>query len=60
MKKFIDKLTDNGSEARVDQALFLFLKFMQGLVPTIDYDFTTEVTFGGKKSSGSISKNKIG
>jgi len=46
MKKFVDKL---GSETRVDQALFLFLKFMQGLVPTIDYDFTMEV---GKRTSG--------
>ena len=45
MKKFVDKLTEDGSVARVDQALFIFLKFMQGLVPTIDYDFTMEVKF---------------
>jgi len=54
MKKFVDKLTADGSEARVDQALFIFLKFMQGLVPTIDYDFTMEVKFtGGKNRSNS-------
>lgn len=51
MKKFIDKLTEDGSEARVDQALFVFLKFMQGLLPTIDYDFTMEVNFADKSSS---------
>ena len=53
MKKFVDKLTEDGSEARVDQALFIFLKFMQGLVPTIDYDFTMEVKFGNKRPSSS-------
>jgi ubiquitin-like-conjugating enzyme ATG3 len=50
MKKFVDKLTADGSVARVDQALFIFLKFMQGLVPTIDYDFTMEVKFSEKPS----------
>ena len=30
MKKFIDRIASNGSEARIDQALFIFLKFMQG------------------------------
>jgi len=48
MKKFVDKLSSDGSQARVDQALFIFLKFMQGLVPTIDYDFTMEINFSGK------------
>ncbi|KAH9248522.1 hypothetical protein BASA81_013848 [Batrachochytrium salamandrivorans] len=46
MKKFIDKLSGgNGADAKVDQAMFVFLKFMQGLVPTVDYDFTVEVNF---------------
>lgn len=49
MKKFVEKLTSDGSKARVDQALFIFLKFMQGLVPTIDYDFTMEVKLGDKE-----------
>ena len=44
-------MTEDGSEARVDQALFVFLKFMQGLLPTIDYDFTMEVNFGGGKGA---------
>ena len=56
MKKFVDKLTEDGSEARVDQALFIFLKFMQGLVPTIDYDFTMEVKFSGRKPSSNTTK----
>ena len=56
MKKFVDKLTEDGSEARVDQALFIFLKFMQGLVPTIDYDFTMEVKFSARKPSSNTTK----
>lgn len=43
MKKIFDNMTSDGSEARVDQALFIFLKFMQGLIPTIVYDFTLDV-----------------
>jgi ubiquitin-like-conjugating enzyme ATG3 len=30
-------------EVRVDQYLFLFLKFIQSVIPTIDYDHTMEV-----------------
>ena len=46
-------MTSDGSEARVDQALFIFLKFMQGLIPTIVYDFTLDVKL--KPSEGSAS-----
>ncbi|KAJ1568511.1 E2-like enzyme [Nowakowskiella sp. JEL0078] len=42
MKKIIDHLVENGkeNELRVDQYLFLFLKFMSAVLPTIDYDYT--------------------
>lgn len=43
MKKFIDYLSGGGKKARADQYLFLFLKFLQSVIPTIDYDFTTQV-----------------
>ncbi|TPX33315.1 hypothetical protein SmJEL517_g03711 [Synchytrium microbalum] len=44
MKRIIDHLVDEGkeSELRVDQYLLLFLKFMSSVLPTIDYDYTTE------------------
>jgi len=32
----------------MDQYLFIFLKFLQSMVPTIDYDFTVEVEVGGE------------
>lgn len=46
MKRIIANLKEPGqehSEIRSDQYLFLFLKFIQSVVPTIDYDHTIEV-----------------
>jgi len=40
MKKICDRLAQNGKELRVDQYMFLFLKFISAVIPTIDYDFT--------------------
>ncbi|EGG18311.1 autophagy protein 3 [Cavenderia fasciculata] len=42
MKKLITKQCENGKEPRVDQYLFLFLKFISVVIPTIEYDFTLE------------------
>lgn len=43
MKKLSEMLTAGGAEPRVDQYLFLFLKFMQAAIPTMEYDFTMSV-----------------
>lgn len=32
-----------GTEPRTDQYLFIFLKFLASVIPTVEYDFTTEV-----------------
>ncbi|EAL68846.2 autophagy protein 3 [Dictyostelium discoideum AX4] len=42
MKKLVDRQSENGKEPRVDQYLFLFLKFISVVIPTIEYDFTLE------------------
>lgn len=42
MKKLVDKQSENGKQPRVDQYLFLFLKFISVVIPTIEYDFTLE------------------
>jgi len=42
MKNIIDTLQENGVEAQVHQALFVFLKFISSVVPTIEYDFTMD------------------
>jgi len=45
IKRIIDMMED-GREAskamRPDQALFLFLKFISSVIPTVEYDFTMD------------------
>ena len=46
MKKIIDRLNDGKEKdggARVDMYLIIFLKFIQSVIPTMNYDFTIEV-----------------
>ena len=44
MKKMIDILNDDATTgARVDMYLIIFLKFIQSVIPTMNYDFTIEV-----------------
>jgi ubiquitin-like-conjugating enzyme ATG3 len=40
MKKIIQRLADSGKDLRVDMYLFLFLKFISAVIPTIEYDYT--------------------
>ncbi|CAI5470267.1 unnamed protein product [Closterium sp. Yama58-4] len=47
MKKIIGIMTANGVQPRVDQYLFIFLKFISSLVPTIEYDYTIDFDMGG-------------
>ena len=39
----LQTLCSGGDEARVDQYLLVFLKFIHSVVPTINYDFTMEI-----------------
>jgi len=43
MKKIIARQMDAGKTPRVDQYLFLFLKFISAVIPTIEYDYTIEM-----------------
>jgi ubiquitin-like-conjugating enzyme ATG3 len=43
MKKIILRQAECGKEPRVDQYLFLFLKFLSAVIPTIEYDYTMEM-----------------
>jgi len=43
MKRILDEIASFGSEPQVEQYMFIFLKFIQGVVPTIEYDFTADV-----------------
>jgi len=43
MKKIIQRQTECSKALRVDQYLFLFLKFLSAVIPTIEYDYTIEM-----------------
>lgn len=43
MKRIMEQLADNGKELGVHQYLLIFLKFVQAVIPTIEYDFTRGV-----------------
>ena len=40
MKKLIDQIVEGGNELGVHMYLIVFLKFVQAIIPTIEYDFT--------------------
>jgi ubiquitin-like-conjugating enzyme ATG3 len=48
MYNIINSLKECGKTPKPEQSLFVFLKFIQSVVPTIEYDFTTEVQMGKK------------
>lgn len=43
MKTIIDTIISNGGEPEVTQSIFVFLKFISSVVPTIQYDFTVDL-----------------
>ena len=40
MKKLIEVCAEGGNEIGVHVYLLIFLKFVQAVIPTIEYDFT--------------------
>ena len=48
MLSIIASLKECGSTPAVDQYLFIFLKFIQSVVPTIEYDYTVDVQVRGR------------
>ncbi|XP_020973895.1 autophagy-related protein 3 [Arachis ipaensis] len=51
MKKIIDVLMSRGVEPEVDKYLFLFLKFMASVIPTIEYDYTMDFDLGSSSNN---------
>lgn len=43
MKRLIEQLAESGKELTVDQYLIIFLKFVQAVIPTIEYDYTRSI-----------------
>ncbi|GAB2294105.1 E2-like enzyme [Dionaea muscipula] len=50
MKKIIDVLMSRGVEPEVDKYLFLFLKFVASVFPTIEYDYTMDFDLGSSSN----------
>ncbi|XP_045762869.1 ubiquitin-like-conjugating enzyme ATG3 [Maniola jurtina] len=44
MKKIIETVTESGGELGVHSYLIVFLKFVQTVIPTVEYDFTQNVS----------------
>jgi len=40
MKKLLDQIAEGGGELGVHEYIIVFLKFVQAIIPTIEYDFT--------------------
>ncbi len=43
MKRIISVIVENGGKPRVEFSLFVFLKFISSVTPTIEYDFTVDL-----------------
>lgn len=43
MKKLIQTVTEGGKDLGVHMYLIIFLKFVQSVIPTIDYDHTQNI-----------------
>ncbi|KAM7453872.1 hypothetical protein BLSTO_05375 [Blastocystis sp. subtype 1] len=43
MERMLSMMEDGGKTAREDQYLFLFIKFIMSVVPSINFDYTTEI-----------------
>jgi len=48
MKRVIQRMNESGKTPRVDQYLFIFLKFIHAAIPTIEYDYTIEFDISSK------------
>jgi len=43
MKRVVQRTIESGKTPRVDQYLFIFLKFIHAAIPTIEYDYTIDM-----------------
>ena len=43
MKRLLDQYAENGKDLGVHEYLLLFLKFVQAVIPTIEYDYTRSI-----------------
>jgi len=46
MKHIISTIKEHNGNVSAQHALFIFLKFMTAVIPTIEYDFTVDINMG--------------
>jgi hypothetical protein len=57
MLRIVEALKECGDVPSVDQYLFIFLKFIQSVIPTIEYDYTVDVQVRGVDRDGQGEKS---
>jgi ubiquitin-like-conjugating enzyme ATG3 len=45
LKKMIQDFQNSGKKLEVHMSILLFLKFLQSVVPTVQYDYTMDISF---------------
>ena len=45
LQKMIKDFQNAGKKLEIEQSIILFLKFLQSVVPTVQYDFTMDISF---------------
>jgi ubiquitin-like-conjugating enzyme ATG3 len=45
LKKMINDYQESGKKMEIDMTILLFLKFLQSVVPTVQYDYTMDIQF---------------
>ena len=43
MKRLLDQYAESGKDLGVHEYLLVFLKFVQAVIPTIEYDYTRSI-----------------
>jgi ubiquitin-like-conjugating enzyme ATG3 len=46
LKTMVARIEENKGVVNVENALFIFLKFMTAIIPTIEYDKTIDINLG--------------
>ena len=45
LKKMIQEFQNSGKKLEIEMSILIFLKFLQSVVPTVQYDFTMDISF---------------
>ena len=58
MLRIVEALKECGDVPSVEQYMFIFLKFIQSVIPTIEYDYTVDVQVRGKDNEATAANSE--